>query len=81
MRNDYQSPEFKKWLDKLQQESWQLELIISGFAIFGMFTAFEPILDGLKTAENAEQSYKIVLWLVALISCSVLALILYYMSF
>ena len=73
MRNDYQSPEFKKWLDKLQQESWQLELIISGFAIFGMFTAFEPILDGLKTAENAEQSYKIVLWLVALISCSVLA--------
>ena len=73
MRNDYQSPDFKKWLDKLQQESWQLELIISGFAIFGLFTAFEPIIEGLKTAQNAEQSYKIVLWLVALISCSVLA--------
>ncbi len=25
-----------KWLDKLQQESWQLELLISGFAIFGL---------------------------------------------
>lgn len=24
------------WLDKLQQESWQLELLISGFAIFGL---------------------------------------------
>ena len=58
MRNDYQSPGFKKWLDKLQQESWQLELIISGFAIFGLFTAFEPIFEGLKTAQNAEQSYK-----------------------
>lgn len=73
MRNDYQSPDFKKWLDKLQQESWQLELIISGFAIFGLFTAFEPIFEGIKTAQNAEQSYKIVLWVVALISCSILA--------
>lgn len=27
-----------KWLDKLQQESWQLELLISGFAIFGLFS-------------------------------------------
>jgi len=41
---DYNSSEFKKWLDKLQQESWQLELIISGFAIYGLFTAYEPLL-------------------------------------
>ncbi len=27
----------QNWLDKLQQESWQLELLISGFAIFGLF--------------------------------------------
>ena len=27
----------KDWLEKLQQESWQLELLISGFAIFGLF--------------------------------------------
>ncbi len=31
--------DFKEWLEKLQQESWQLELIISGFAIFGLFRA------------------------------------------
>jgi hypothetical protein len=28
---------FKEWLDKLQQESWQLELLISGFAIFAIY--------------------------------------------
>lgn len=28
---------FKEWLEKLQQESWQLELLISGFAIFGIY--------------------------------------------
>ncbi len=27
----------QNWLDQLQQESWQLELLISGFAIFGLF--------------------------------------------
>ena len=30
---------FKEWLEKLQQESWQLELLISGFAIVGIFAA------------------------------------------
>ncbi len=29
----------KKWLDRLQDESWNLELIISGFSIFGLFKA------------------------------------------
>jgi len=26
-----------EWLEKLQQESWQLELLISGFALFGIY--------------------------------------------
>lgn len=30
---------FREWLEKLQQESWQLELIISGFALFGIWEA------------------------------------------
>lgn len=30
---------FKEWLDKLQQESWQLELLISGFALFAIWEA------------------------------------------
>ncbi len=34
---------FKKLLDRLQEDSWQLELLISGFAIFGLFYALEPI--------------------------------------
>lgn len=36
---------FSKWLEMLQQESWQLELIISGFAIFLLLGAYEPILE------------------------------------
>ncbi len=37
--------DFTKWLELLQQESWQLELIISGFAIFLLVGAYEPIYD------------------------------------
>jgi hypothetical protein len=33
------------WLDRLQQESWQLELLISGFAVFLLVGAVEPMLD------------------------------------
>jgi hypothetical protein len=51
MNNDYQNPAFKKLLKKLQEESWQLELIISGFAIFGLFTAFEPLKEASETAQ------------------------------
>ena len=34
-----------KWLDTLQQESWQLELLISGFAIFLIIGIYEPLQD------------------------------------
>ena len=37
MSRDYKNSAFKELLDRLQQESWQLELLISGFAIFGGF--------------------------------------------
>jgi len=36
---------FSDWLEKLQQESWQLELLISGFALYGIFAAKPLILD------------------------------------
>jgi len=29
----------KKILDRLQEDSWQLELLVSGFTIFGLFYA------------------------------------------
>ena len=28
---------FSEWLENLQQESWQLELLISGLALFGIW--------------------------------------------
>ena len=43
---------FTKWLEKLQQESWQLELLISGFAIFGIFQS-RTIITDLSFAKNS----------------------------
>ena len=43
---------FKEWLEKLQQESWQLELLISGFAIFGIYSARSLITDFYFFREN-----------------------------
>jgi len=34
---------FSKWLDKLQQESWQLELLISGVAIFALWESLKVL--------------------------------------
>lgn len=34
---------FTKWLEILQQESWQLELLISGFAIFLLAESYESV--------------------------------------
>lgn len=37
MANPKPATFFKEWLEKLQQESWQLELLISGLALFGIY--------------------------------------------
>ena len=34
---------FSQWLEQLQQESWQLELLISGFALFGIWESRESV--------------------------------------
>lgn len=50
MENNNQS-KLSKWLETLQQESWQLELVISGFAIFLVGSLGEPLDDlGNRTA-------------------------------
>ena len=41
-----QGKKLAKWLNKLQQESWQLELVVSGFAIFLLIGALDA-LDSL----------------------------------
>ena len=72
MSHDYNNPAFKKLLKKLQEESWQLELLISGFAIFGLFTAFPSISESVNESQNNQQIYKFVISLVAQISCAIL---------
>lgn len=71
MENNYSNSKFKELLDKLQQESWQLELLISGFAIFGLFTAIEPLSIARQESVAAE-SYTKFLFVLASISCLVL---------
>ena len=71
MKNDYKDTKFQKLLNKLQQESWQLELLISGFAIFGLFTALDPLTNGHNSA-IALESFTKYLFPVAIISCQVL---------
>ncbi len=50
---------FSQWLEQLQQESWQLELLISGFALFGIWevrdtlTYFTDFL-GVNNPVNSE---------------------------
>ncbi len=72
MSQDHTKASFKKLLEKLQEESWQLELIISGFAIFGLVTAFPSITESVKESQNDQQIYKFVISLVAQISCAIL---------
>lgn len=40
----------KKLLDRLQEDSWQLELLVSGFTIFGLFYAYGPVNDAFRKA-------------------------------
>lgn len=72
MSQDYNNPAFKKLLQKLQEESWQLELLISGFAIFGLFTIYEPLSLSVAEAQNNQQLYKFTISFVAVISCAIL---------
>jgi len=36
---------FSDWLEKLQQESWQLELLISGLALFGIYESQDFLIE------------------------------------
>ena len=72
MNQNHNNPAFKKLLQKLQEESWQLELIISGFAIFGLYQAFEPVKISMVEAENGEQISKFIIYLVGYAAISIL---------
>jgi hypothetical protein len=72
MSQDYNNPAFKKLLQKLQEESWQLELLISGFAIFGLITAFPIINLAGKVARIDDKLYLSIVLLVVSVSCAIL---------
>lgn len=72
MSQDYNNPAFKKLLKKLQEESWQLELLISGFAIFGLFAAY-PVLEVAYTTAQNDNNYQLSFLIsVSLAACSIL---------
>jgi len=68
MSNDPKNEKFKKWLDILQQESWQLELIISGFAIYGLFLALDPIK--VAAAEIQQETNILAIFIFSALSAS-----------
>lgn len=45
MTDQPQNSRYKELLDELQLQSWQLELVISGFAIFGLFSTLDPLFQ------------------------------------
>ncbi len=73
MSNDPSHKKFKKWLDILQQESWQLELIISGFAIYGLFLIIDPIRIEIIETQINQNEYAEVFWKSMFISWFILA--------
>lgn len=40
-----------EWLEKLQQESWNLELLVSGFSIFLLVQAYDLFIEGFRYVE------------------------------
>ena len=72
MSQDYTKPAFKKLLDRLQEESWQLELLISGFAIFGLFSLYDPLKIGALEAQNNGVLHQVIISQVSLFSCVIL---------
>jgi len=67
MKNNKSSPSnkafLKEWLEKMQQESWQLELIISGIALFGIYESYPLVYEfGLYLEESAYGQARIILY-------------------
>lgn len=72
MSNDYKSSKFKELLEKLQQESWQLELIISGFAIFGLASIFPELKSSLNIINEGDSKFYTPIVFLGLSACSIL---------
>jgi hypothetical protein len=72
MSKELKNSTFKELLDKLQQESWQLELLISGFAILGLFSATDALELKFKIAQHDKHLVESLIWFAVGISCWIL---------
>jgi hypothetical protein len=70
---------FKNWLESLQRESWQLELLVTGFAIVLLIGASELIQDAFLNAEylrmGLEDTYVLNVLLILMLSTWIFLLI------
>ncbi len=72
MSRENKNSTFKELLDKLQQESWQLELLISGFAILGLFSATDTLSLKFEIAQHENHLAESLVWFAVTISCWIL---------
>ena len=72
MSKELHNSTFKELLDKLQQESWQLELLISGFAILGLFSATDTLALKFQIAQHEQHLTETFIWFAVNISCWIL---------
>jgi hypothetical protein len=63
---------FKKLIDRLQEDSWQLELLISGFAILGLFYTLDPIGYKLQEAQLDNNYFYIIFLVITYFSLKIL---------
>ena len=53
--SELKKSKIQELLDQLQIESWQLELLISGFAIFLVGASFDPVFDFSQRLDVIDQ--------------------------
>ncbi len=58
MKENHNKNLLKKLFDRLQEDSWQLELLVSGFTIFGLFYALGPVGDAQAIADYEQNILK-----------------------
>lgn len=80
MQEDNQE-QIKQWLKKLEQESWQLELLVSAFTIFLLIQAsgaFDAYLDEILHQYDVNQSFLTFLYFfLVLLGLSIKALVIF----
>lgn len=56
---------FKKWLDKLQEDSWHIELIITGFSLFGLVNLLDFLSDKIIEVRHLQnpQTVLVYIWI------------------